>query len=414
MQEIEITKSYKSKRLNYIFFIISPLISLIFAFLNYRKQYAKNILMFFCSFFGLTYALKFEGNDLNTYIERFELISSWSWSNFQEQLINYISLSGNVDFIETIIYFALSRISDNSIMLMAFFGLFFGFFYSRNTYYLLSLTKYKLNFYSLVFFISIFLIISPYQGVNQFRFYTASAIYFYGILNYFFFSKKMAIWFLLLAGMTHFSLLILLIPFVAYLIIGRYFKICVLLFGISFIFSEFDFSIFENMVSYMGESFQIRFNTYTSDLAFQRLAELESRAWYISLWQPFMRYSFGVAFLLLILKQKIKYSSNFRFFSFVLLLFSVVNIMAFSSMNFRFFHTLFLFCFSVLLLLFEHLDNRTIKKVFYIMLPSILLMAIFQIRGILVSINAYIFVSNPLNFYLFGNEYALIDLFRRT
>ncbi len=61
------TSKKNNKFTTYLLVLVWPFMAMIMAVLNYRSKWAKNIVWFFCSFFGYNLVIANEGVDANRY-----------------------------------------------------------------------------------------------------------------------------------------------------------------------------------------------------------------------------------------------------------------------------------------------------------------------------------------------------------
>src|SRR5699024_1226601 len=92
------------------------------------------------------------------------------------------------DILRTIIALAVSRFTASQSVLTLVYGIIFGFFFSRNMWFVLERFKGKIRLITILLFCCFFLVI-PIWDINGFRFWTAAHIFVYGVLQFLFDEK---------------------------------------------------------------------------------------------------------------------------------------------------------------------------------------------------------------------------------
>ena len=173
--------SFSSERKYYwMFFWFSPLITTVFALKNHRYTFAKNILWAFIVFYGFTFAIGEEstGSDIVRYVEEYQLLYGETFTF--EEIVKYYRNRGEIDVLRTFLAMSVSRFSNSQSVLTAVYGLIFGFFFSRNLFYLLSKLEGKSRRVTFLL-LSCFFLAVPIWNINGFRMYTAMHMFFYGV-----------------------------------------------------------------------------------------------------------------------------------------------------------------------------------------------------------------------------------------
>ena len=207
------TNSLRDNFYPYVLFMISPILTLFMAFKDHESKWAKNILWLFVAYFAATISKVDSSWDISRYIDRFEETHriNQSFTGF----IKEVSES-SPDFIQPFINFLVSKISGNYRVLLIFYGLLYGFFYSRNVFYLIDFLRGYLNRPSVLFLISV----SFLTGIMEFngiRYNSAAHMLVYGLIQYYVFDKKrFGITMVFLTPLMHFSF----VGFVAFFLIN--------------------------------------------------------------------------------------------------------------------------------------------------------------------------------------------------
>ena len=133
-----------------LFLLIQPFAGVLVALKHYRESWSKNMIWFFIAFYGFTLVISNTAIDANRVRDA---LSVWhhtrmNFSNFTE--LFFSESSGFIDFVQPLSMFIVSRFTDNHNILFGFYGLIFGFFYSRNIWYLFDHLKENDRFFNLL------------------------------------------------------------------------------------------------------------------------------------------------------------------------------------------------------------------------------------------------------------------------
>lgn len=211
-------KNIKSILFIWTVFLLSPIVSLFMALKNYRAPWVKNVFWAFIVFYGFNFVIYDEMMDANRYAEKLSTLhhTEVSLSNFfnlflSDEESSYLDIAGPITT------FLVSRFTENSSVLFGVYATIFGFFYSRNIWFLLDRTTGRIKPAAMILFIVVCLIV-PFWSINGFRFWTASQVFIFGMLPYLFIEKKLR-YFLIASSsvLFHFSFFLpLIIVFFSY------------------------------------------------------------------------------------------------------------------------------------------------------------------------------------------------------
>jgi len=398
-----------------LLFLIWPFVAFLLSFKEYKKSWAKNLVWLFVVFYGFTFVILDEGMDSNVNREIFLNYASADYS-LGDFLSTLYSESGKVDVLQDLISFTVSKITDNYHVLFGVFGLIFGFFYSRNIWYLLDRSLPELKKINIILIVCFTIIVAFWQ-INGFRFWTATHIFIFGILPYLYEKKNKFIWVSLLSVFVHFSFIIPVSILFIYLLLRNRMHIYFYFFLITFFLIEIDISIIRDNLSYMPDLFFDRTvgylnEEYKSNMVTQR----SSYNWLaLNYGKPFKWFIFALA-VIIYAKGRAIISANIgllRLFSFALLYFGFANILSNVPSGGRFMSVanLLMVALTVLYIQAEY-NLKLIRFVIYISYPAIILFLLFSIRIGFETISLFTVFGNPV-LALFGeNDYSLINLIK--
>lgn len=217
-------KSISSNQTQWFLFLIFPFFAVINAFKHYKSSWAKNIFWAFVVFFGFTFGTSKEKSldggsaDIFRYEDQVKELHKLDLS-FQDIKKLYAD-NDDVDILRLTIAIVISRFTDSMQLLTAVYGFIFGFFFSRNLWFVFSRIRGKIKPIVLVLLAALFLV-NPMWNINGFRFHTANHIFIYGLLPFLFEGKKKGIFISALSILVHFSFLLPVLILLGYVLIGN-------------------------------------------------------------------------------------------------------------------------------------------------------------------------------------------------
>ena len=147
-------------------------------------------------------------------------------------ILHYFIASGEVDILRTIISYIISRFTDSQAVLTMVYGFIFGFFFSRNIWYIFSFIGQKLTFLEKLLILSLILVV-PIWFLGGFRMWTAFHVFLYGLLPYILENRKKSLLFVYLSFLVHFSFLVPIFILLTYFVLGNQIKLYFIIFIIS-------------------------------------------------------------------------------------------------------------------------------------------------------------------------------------
>ncbi|MBF6608097.1 MAG: hypothetical protein ITG00_05110, partial [Flavobacterium sp.] len=192
----------QNKAYAFLLFLISPLLVVILAAKDFRKSWAKNIIWLFVIFYGATFVISNDKIDANRYRDQLYEFSIQELTPVNIFSMVYGPESQVLDILQPLLTLTVSLFTTNFHVLFAVFGLVFGYFYSRNIWYLLDRTEGKLE-WSAVILMMTFAFVVGFWEINGFRFWTAAHIFFYGVFPYVADRNRKKLWFAVLAIFVH-------------------------------------------------------------------------------------------------------------------------------------------------------------------------------------------------------------------
>jgi len=399
-------------------FLLWPFLALLSAFKNHRKAWAKNIFWAFCAFYGLTFTIgaESESSDVVRYVIELETLHKSSMT--VDRALEYYDRSGEVDIFRTIIAITLSRFTDSQPVMTLVFAIIFGYFFSRNIWYILDRLRGKLLPITIVFLVC-FMLMTPVWSINAFRMSTANQMFIFGLLPFLCEGKKNRLWISAASILVHFALLVPVGVVAFYMLAGNRLTLYYGFFMVTFFVSEIDIELLNRLAeSYLPEAFQERSESYRREDRVEEFREVESeRNWYANWYRPALHWALMGFLSVLFIRERSFFNSNknwLSLFAFVLLYFGVANLFSTIPSGHRYLATASLLAMALLMFYLQNRPpNRLMTYYTYASSPAIALYLVVSIRETLYFTGTTTILGNPvIAFLTAGNDLSLNDLMR--
>lgn len=401
--------------------MVNPFTAMLISFKEYTAPYAKNIFWAFCVFYGLTFAIGNEssGSDINSYLEELQYLHS-RYELTTNEIINYFQDSGEVDILRTFLSYVISRFTDSQAILTTVYAIIFGFFFSRNIWYILNLLEGKLSLLTKILIFALILVI-PIWFINGFRMWTAFHIFLYGLLPYIFENKKSKLIFVYLSFLVHFSFVIPISIVLFYFIVGSRLNLFFIGFIISIFISEINITLFNQYIeTYAPQSMVDRSAGYRNEDTIENRKESianSKKVWYVRWRGKLLKWAFYVVliYFFLFAEPNIKNLPEWkRLFSINLLFFSVGNIFSMLPSGGRYMNfALFLTFVMIIFYLNQCKKDNRFKLLTQVLSPAFILFIIVSVRIGLYSTSITTIIGNPLiAIFNAGDTTAINDLIK--
>lgn len=401
-------------------FILSPIASLVISLKNYRAAWVKNVVWAFIVFYGANFFIYDEFMDANRYAEKLKTLH-----HTEITTDNFLGLffsdeeSSYLDFAAPVITFVIARFTENHAVLFGVYAFVFGFFYSRNLWFLLENLEEGLKPATLIIFVMICLLV-PFWSINGFRFWTATQVFLYGMLPYVFGNKEKK-YFLIacLAIVFHFSY------FIPILIVGfsyAYTKNLTVLFYAflcSFLFSFIQLQGLQSfLLSHAPDFLHKKLTTYVNQDYADNLKEAGTGAkWFVILkGQVITWFGLFIVCFSFILHRNFISSKPVLFNSFCMILYLLIGFNILSAIpsfgRFLLPSYYLAFCFAFLLVQQYSSHFVWLRRSVYIATPLLVIYIVFTLRIGLQTMNVLVLTSNPI--LSIGEQgYSMLDWFKK-
>lgn len=397
-----------------ILFLLWPFAGLFVAFRYYRQDWAKNIFWLFCVFIGFTYIFA-EERGADSYRYAIDLIK---YARSQMNLLGiwrtvFSENTDLVDFASPTIIFLVSRITDNPKILFTILALIFGFFYSRNLWYILDRMNTRPTLFILLCILTIILL-NPVWNINGFRMWTAAQIFIYGTLPYFVEGKKKG---LLWAGFSvffHFSFLFPLGILGIFMLLKNRINIFMGFLILTAFIKEIDLLQVQSALLFLPDIFHHRITSYTRpEYAESINMQIQEANWYGPFAIRGLTYvSYAVFIYIFFFARKIlnERPDLKTLFCYSLLLYGFTNIFSYIPSGDRFLYVVDIYVFAFLIFFlssFPKIKGRTFLE--FMSTPLILLFCMVAIRISFDRLGLMTFIGNPVVATFFRETVPLIE-----
>jgi hypothetical protein len=351
------------------------------------------------------------GRDIVGYVEQYQLLHSLD--------VNYYDfLEEEKDTAVYLISILLSRFTDSQPVLTLVYGILFGFFFSRNIWYVMEQLEGKLLPVTLILF-SCLLLINPIWYINGIRMYLAIHMFLYGLLPYLYEEKKGALVISFASIMVHFSLILPVSVLFIYMAGGNRMTLYYAFFISTFFISELDLSavnrymelyapeaLQENTASYRGENYVESFRTEESE-----------GNWYSIWYGTALNWSVMGFLTLFYFRSRGLFEENrhiLNLFCFILLFYGVANLVSSLPSGGRFMTVANFGAVALITLFLQNYAQEKILRIYtWAVTPALLLYIIVSVRIGFLSTGATAILGNPIiAFFSSGEDFSLEQFLR--
>ena len=392
-----------------------PFLAVVSAFKNYREGWAKNTLWAFVAFYGFVFAIGAESqnSDIVRYVAEIDKLYGVSMS--LSDVISYYLQSGEVDILRTFIAITVSRLTESQAVLTLVYGTIFGFFFSRNIWFVLDRLKGKIHPVTTLLVVCFFLVI-PIWNINTFRMWTAAHIFIYGLLPFLFEGKKDRAVICVLSIFVHFAFLVPVGILFAYMFFGNRLVLYFTFFVITLFISQINLSVFNEVVeSYAPEIIQERTAGYRSEHYVEEYREGASgtKNWYAIMYGRALYWSIVGFLIMLFVKGRDFFNKNkgwLSLFCFTLLFYSIGNLFSSLPSGGRFLSVANLCALALIILYVQNREHEKLMNRFILAAtPALALFVIVSVRMGLYSISATAVLGNPVIALFFTGEHISLN-----
>lgn len=409
----------------FVLTLVFPFGGLVYTLCHWRESWAKNTFWLACIYVGavLIYlpegTILGEGADGGRYVLKLMEMYGSSLS-----LGSVISQSR--DIYQPLMTYLISRYTDNGHVLFTAFAVVFGFFYSRNIWYILEkLPNKKLG--GLFILVTLYFLICPITNINGVRMWTALHVFVYGMMPYLLERDKSKLLWTVLSPLFHFSFLYVIVFALLFFLLpyrvkthGQIFlTISYALLIVSLFVNSLNLDVARGtLVEYSLESYEERIETYVNqDYLDENNAKLALNNWYVELSGNILHWSCNVLLILMLpcIKRNFKNEDAImHLYVFSLLIGGFANITALIPSGGRFKLLSLMFTVPLILLVAMNIPQKdSFRKCVNVALILLLLPVIFETRKLFDYLSITFFLGNFITVFFWENNVPIIEYIKK-
>ncbi len=384
----------------FLLFFLWPFAAFLIALSSHKSRDSWKAVYMFLILFGLTFVARSKGMDSFRVAENFVHISNLPFSDFWKIVGGLYATDTSVDIVLPFLNFILSRLTDDPAILFGVFAAIFGYFHMKSIVRLNDLEPGKLNINALIH-LWFFIFLIPIFQINGFRFYTASWVFFYGVLNYLITGQKKFVWVSLVSIFFHYSFISASAVLMIYVFLGNRNILYIPILIASFIIPEVSNAFINKNISFFGFGIQDRAAGYLSEGYKKGLeASAEGAKWFIIWSTQLVNFYVYLAFVYArtIWRKYTKDPIMERLFSFSILFLSFANFSKVVPSGNRFMIVFFLFATAYIYILFLKRRTNRLSWLTLAGLFPMLLFAALSFRQGFENMNLWLFAPMPFPF----------------
>lgn len=410
--------------------LILPFAGLIYSLSHWRKDWAKNIFWLSCIYLGAVFIYWPEGTalgygaDAGRHVLRLMDMYHNTSVSLGSILSSYMKDQQALDLYQLLVIYLVSRFTDNGHVLFAVFAFVFGFFYSRNIWYILEKLPNQ-KFGNLYILVALFFLVCPITFINGARMWTALHVYVYGIMPYLLEKDRSKLWWVALTPLIHYSFVYVAILGLLWFMIPYRTKTSTIFIYVSLLFfvsTLFVNSLDLNMVNeavdeYSSDIMEERLSGYINEDYIKSVQEHNAaKNWYVGASGFVANWFYNIVILLLLPQLKRWFKNNngvMHLFVFTLLIAGLANIVASLSSGGRFQTLSQMFKVPLILMVAMSIPASSgFRKRLNMALLILILPLVFNIRQLLDFFSITAFFGNFITVFVWENNYPIMDIIK--
>lgn len=416
--------SNKEKYLSYALAVLFPFAGLVYSLYNWRKPWSKNVFWIVCIYLGLIMilitggSLENTGRDTARYVMWFQQISQ-SQASLLDIIGNYGQGERSLDLYQPISAWLVSRFTDNSHILFVVYAFVFGFFYSRNVWYILD--KHSVSYSKItIIAIALLFLVCPIWSIAAVRMWTAAQIFTFGLLPYLLEKDKSRLIWIILTPLFHFSFLYITALSLLFIIllnraknIDRYIRIAAIIFIATLFLDSLSLSSVESFLTNISPSgFANRIVSYTDeDYAAAVQQSEDQRNWYVNASNTILSWGLAIIMISMVPKKNRSGYSVDLLLLYSLLIGTFANLVSSIPVGYRFMIVANMFSVS-LFLIYLFRKGTPVPKYIFIVAFALCIPLMVEFRKGFDYYPISLFFGNFFTYGLFETNEPLIDIIK--
>lgn len=410
--------------MSYIMTVLFPFAGLVYSLYNWKKPWSKNVFWIVCIYLGLIMilitgdSLENTGRDTARYVMWFQQISQ-SQASLWDIIGNYGQGKRSLDLYQPILAWFVSRFTNNSHVLFAVYAFFYGFFYSRNVWYILD--KHSASYSKItVIAIALLFLVCPIWNIYGVRMWTAAQVFTFGLLPFLMEKDRSKLIWVILTPLFHFSFLYITVLSILFIVlssrmknIDRYIRISAIIFVATLFMDSINLSSVESFLTNISPSgFANRIEGYTNEDYAALIQQSNAQTnWYLNASSMIMSWGLAIIMISLVPKiNRIKYGID-TLLLYSLLIGSFANIVSSIPSGDRF--SIVANMFSVpIFLLYLFKKQIPIPKYIFIVAFALCIPLIVELRKGFDYYSISLFFGNFFTYGFFDTNESLMDVIK--
>lgn len=405
----------------FITFLIWPFLGVLLSFKNYKYYSSRNAIWLFIIFIGLTFKWSYS-DDTQRYVDELVFYRNQNWNLFE--FFNHIVFDkneGRIDFIQPLINFVITKFTSDPQILLASYGLVFGFFYSRNIWFLIDQVEYKIKTEALAYLLLFCFLVMPQYGINGVRYWTGVHMLMFGLINYLSLNNKIRGYVFVFGSIfMHDAHIVSIFLVLSYFLIGKNKKSLDLFFYLyltSFVLSNVSPEFVKLIISDLPIKLKDR-EGYLSEEYIESVADnANTLNWYILYQYTMMKVLVATSVIWLYYYRKSIITDNLiirNYYSVGIIFITFTNYVGHLPSMGRYSYLGFLSLAMALFLIFQNTPFKRRPDWYKISsLGIIIILCVTKIWQAMVNSGIDTLLANPLSLWFFNTTETLMDLVKK-
>lgn len=411
--------------------LVFPFGGLIYTLSHWRESWAKNTFWLACIYLGAVLIYWPEGtvlgmgSDGGRYV--INLMDMYGSNISIMDILGQYQIDKNtMDLYQPLMTFFISRFTDNGHVLFAAFAIVFGFFYSRNIWYVLEkLPNNKLG--GLFILVTLYFLVCSITLINGVRMWTALHVFVYGMMPYLLERDRSKLWWVLLTPLIHFSFLYVAVFALVFFLIpyrlktngGLLLYLAFAVFIVSLMVNSLNLdAVSSSLEEYSPESYENRIEGYVNhDVLERNISQSALNNWYVVGSANIKSWSYNLLLIALFscMKRRFKQEAGLmQLFVFSLLIGAFANITALIPGGGRF--QLLAQMFKVPLILMAVMNipkNELFHRFVNVALIILIIPFVVDIRKLFDCFSITAIIGNYITVFFWENNTPIIEFVKR-
>jgi len=398
--------------------IIWPFWGLIYSIKNRYREFSVDIFFVVCIYLGFIHIFNpigGSGADGLVYATKLGVVYN-SHVTFSEFFRLFSQDEGAFDIYQPLLTFIVSLFTNDAHYLFVCFAVVFGYFYSKNIWYVINRISPDSDIYIFIFIV-FYILICPVSNINGVRMWTALHVFVYGLLPYLYENDTRKLYWMPLSLLFHFSFVLPLGIFIAYNFLPKRLSFFFIFYLITLFVKEVDLALVRLILhNYLPDIFFNRVESYTSEEYAQNINSVEY-SWHVYLAKNISYWIVQIFIVISYFVMRLRNDDDSRLnalFGFSLFIYGISNVLSYIPSAHRyivisqmFMIPFFIFCID------RYGDSALIRKGKYFLL-LLLFSIVFNIRSMLDYYGVSLVFGNFFTAFFYDDRIPIIDFVKKV